>query len=339
MEKSPVFTKTLVIETKIIYTIGIVLRILIMILEKETLEKYGKIYLECGPTRKIICQCDYCSKIFERQKHILERTKASPTHSCGNKECTVKKRQDSMIALTGVSNAMYLEDSKNKIKKTCMETYGVENPFQSEEIKEKIKKTHIENLGVEHPSKSEEIKEKKKETWTKTLGVDNPQKSQIVQEKTFETNEKKYGTKCVFQSEEIKTKIKATNMINLKVENPSQSPIVQKKREETFLRIYNVKNPFLSEEIQKKIYDNNMRKYNQPRPPRNYKSENEIREWLNSFGFDFRSRWDIITNEKGRAVQLDMFVAYIGIQICLRLPEEKIPIMKNILNVLKKILD
>jgi len=289
-----------------------------MILDNETKIKYGKTFEEAFTNQKIICKCDYCGEIFERMKSIIIRTLTSPTHSCGKKECKQKKYKDSMIVLTGVEHPMFLKETKIKIKETCLENYGVENPFQSEIIKTKIKEKNRENLGVDYPMQSEKTKEKAKQKWLENLGVDNPQKSKKVFDKTCKTNEERYGKKCVFESEEIKEKSQKTCERKYGKKNASQAKCVREKREQTFKDRYGVRNPTLSPEIMNRIYENNNKKYGQPHPPRNYKCENEIKNWLNSFGFNFQTTWDIITKKDGRKLQLDMYSPdlKIGVEFC-----------------------
>lgn len=86
-----------------------------------------------------------------------------------------------------------LEETKIKIKHTCLKKYGTENVFASEYGKNKIKETNLERYGVEYPMQSKEILEKSKQTCLKHYGVDNPIKSKIIQDKIKNACLVKYG--------------------------------------------------------------------------------------------------------------------------------------------------
>jgi hypothetical protein len=47
-----------------------------------------------------------------------------------------------------------MEETKFKIKKTCLERYGVDNYTKTEEYLEKTKKTNLERYGVEYSAKT-----------------------------------------------------------------------------------------------------------------------------------------------------------------------------------------
>jgi hypothetical protein len=270
-----------------------------MILEHETFIKFGEFFSKIKLAGNVVCKCDYCGAIFDRTKFSINRgRKIVKIDVCRSKECIVRKRKESCKVAIGFENPMHSEVFKDKQKQTVEERWGVDNVFKSKQIKEGIRKKHLENLGVDHPSKSEKIKENKKKTWIANLGVDNPQKSIVVKEKTEKTCQETYGKKCVFQVSLIKEKIKTTNIKNFGVENPSQSIEIQKKREQTFLSKLGVCNPFSSEEIWKKIKDKWREKYGQPFPPQKHKAQELLRDWLNSFGFNFQSTWDILINRE-----------------------------------------
>ena len=45
---------------------------------------------------------------------------------------------------------MLFDETKEKIKKTCIKKYGVDNPFKDNNIKEKIKATFNDKYGSDN---------------------------------------------------------------------------------------------------------------------------------------------------------------------------------------------
>jgi hypothetical protein len=112
-----------------------------------------------------------------------------------------------MILKYGVSNSMFDENFKDKIKKTNIEKYGVENVFQNDKIKCKIKESNIERYGVEYPSQSSFIKAKIISSYVENYGVTHPSKSEEIKMMKSLTCLKNYGVGSPAQSEEIMNKI------------------------------------------------------------------------------------------------------------------------------------
>lgn len=202
---------------------------------------------------------------------------------------------------------------RNKIKQTCRERYGVDNVFQSQTIKDKIANIHVKKRGVSHPSQSADVKEKKRQRCLDNYGVDNPMKCPEIAKKAQDTCASRYGTANAFASDEIKHKIRNTNQQKYGVDNPSQCPAIQEKRKQTFLDKYGVENPFLSETIRESIRQSNIQKYGSPYPPNVHYTENAIREWLLSCGFEFNTTWNVLGNK-----QIDLYsdINRLGIEYC-----------------------
>lgn len=62
-----------------------------MISYEETLKLTGKTYEDCVIRDFVVLKCDYCNKSFQRIKKSHLKTKGKD--SCGNKECSLKKKE------------------------------------------------------------------------------------------------------------------------------------------------------------------------------------------------------------------------------------------------------
>ena len=173
-------------------------------------------------SHKVWWKCDYCGIEFEREIKVMNRAcKNSPHHSCGEKECKRKKKQDGCMVKYGVSHVSQLPNVKakkvQKIKDKMPETL------------EKMKQTNLKKYGSEYASQNELVKEKMKETCLAKYGTESSLQNDIVKEKTKETNLKKYGAEFAMQSSEVKEARKQTNLQRYGVENAAQSEIVKNK--------------------------------------------------------------------------------------------------------------
>lgn len=98
-------------------------------------------HLTIGAKPRVKIQCDYCGSIFTRrwQNHINQYNK-DIGDACD--KCKKFKTRDSMLKNYGVENPFMLEDVKEKIAKTCFETYGVYHYSQSQDMKERMSKLY-----------------------------------------------------------------------------------------------------------------------------------------------------------------------------------------------------
>lgn len=172
---------------------------------------------ECGRERML--KLRYAEKNFRDNdgKHICRR-------------CFLKNK-----------NPMKKKETKDKVRKTCLEKYGTEMPmnkqefvekrnekFKDEEFKkqwvEKRKKTSLERYGVEHPMHLEETKERQKKTMQEKYGVDHPYQSSEIMAKMKENNLKKHGVENVAQLPEVRVKMAQTTLQRYGVEHYNQLP-------------------------------------------------------------------------------------------------------------------
>lgn len=155
---------------------------------------------------------------------------------------------------------------QKKRVQTNRKLFGTDNAFQNEDVKTKIKETNIEIYGVSNPTQNKEIREKQIETCKKIYGVEN-----------------------IFQNEDVKKDIKKKIKDKFGVDNVFQNADVQKKQKETMAREYGVHHALQKEEFRQKAMETCIENHGHF-PANNYgKMQKEIQEWLNSFGFNFKS--------------------------------------------------
>lgn len=134
-------------------------------------------------------KCDYCGKIFESRWDSFNRLKQKDVVNkdcCGDKNCTGKKSQETLLAKYNVKSCRELDWVNEKIKKTNIKKYGVDNVFANEEIKKKITNTLLEKYGVEHVLQNKEIFEKMKKDYEEKHGesFDKLNSGRFVKEKS-----------------------------------------------------------------------------------------------------------------------------------------------------------
>lgn len=129
-----------------------------------------------------------------------------------------------------------------------------------------------------------------------------------VQKKRVEVNQLLFGVSNPFQNELIKQKIEKKNLDNFGVSNAMQSSIIKEKHKKSIQEKYKVDNVFKLKNVKSKYskkftlqvpefmqtcIDNSANHYD--------KTQLEIQNWLNSFGFNFKSNRDLIV---GREIDL-----------------------------------
>ena len=186
-------------------------------------------------------------------------------------------------------------DNKECIQKKKKEIfnlkYGCDNPFQSDMIKQKIVDSNLRKYGVINPTQNEDIRNKQKKTCLDKYGAENP-----------------------FQSEIVKEKIKEKNLLLYGVENSFQRKEIQEKQKDTLRKKYRVDHYSKTKECRNKVIATNIERYGSPFPSHKYgKTQDEIKEWLNSFGFDFSSDYEILENKEIDLLDKDK---KIGIEYC-----------------------
>jgi hypothetical protein len=178
---------------------------------------------------KVECECDYCKSVSEIYWHnYLKQMGRNNIYSCH--KCHINKSRITNIEKYGMDSATKLDETKNKIKSTCLDRYDSECFLTSSIGVEKIKKINYEKYGTEYPISSEIVRDKIKNTMLDRYGVDNlfraesPIKSEIVEKlkislnddstkkKRIKTTIDKYGVDNIASLDITKNKIKKTNL-------------------------------------------------------------------------------------------------------------------------------
>jgi hypothetical protein len=102
-----------------------------------------------------------------------------------------------------VTNAMHLQEFRDKIVETNIKKYGTEKPQLIEKFQNKRKETNLEKFGTEIPQRLQIVKDKTKDTCIEKYGVSAPQKNKEIRNKSIDTCIEKYGAENVMQSKGV----------------------------------------------------------------------------------------------------------------------------------------
>lgn len=299
-----------------------------MILDELNLANLGMTYQECPIRLKVHLRCDYCGTDFTRVKKSVPRlNKIINKDSCGSKSCTIKKKEDINLKVYGskhlFTSEAFIEKSKKinqerygsdqyfsskdfaqKRKDKLLEKYGADSPLRCEDIKEKQKKTCLERYGDENFAKTSQHVEKCKKKSLEKYGCEYPMQSESVKKKRDCTCSKKYGKKSFTQTEEYWSQRINTCLDRYGVEHPHQNESIRQKMIETLIEKYGVDCFSKHESFKKKYQETCMERYGVKSPlclPENrpnLKQQNEIRDWLNSFGHNFNNDFSVLENRE-----------------------------------------
>ena len=263
-------------------------------------------------------------KIKEKMPETLKKMKKTNLEKYGSEfasqnDSVKEKMKQTCISVYGTVSALLNEEVKEKTKATNIKNFGVEFPMQSEQVKAKREETNLERFGVPHASQAEEVKNKIIESNLARYGVPYASMTEEVKEKITQTNLERYGCETPLQNDAINNKRKNTNIERYGIENTSQVPEVIAKINKSHLERFGVSRASKLPEVIKKMIDTNMEKYGVPAAcmlaeNRIYgKTQNEIKEWLNSFGFNFDTNRTILN---GREIDLYDNELKIGFEYC-----------------------
>lgn len=162
--------------------------------------------------------------------------------------------------------------TKKKLTDVNLFRYGVVNSFQRKDVKDKIKSTNLERHGVEYAQQSSKIREKSRTTCLKNHGTEHALQNKSILDKVQNTSLKRHGTKFPIQLDRFKEKVRQTN-----------------------LERHGVKDFLSSNLVKERIKKTNIHKYGTPFPLKKFgKTQESIRSWLNSNGFNFTSDYKIL---------------------------------------------
>jgi hypothetical protein len=282
-----------------------------MILHKKLQVPYEKIkYKEF-----VLIKCDYCGKETEKRKcKIIKGRKLIEKDCCSEDICTKKKLAEVNVLKHGVVNCFQRIDIKHKIKKTNLEKYGCEYAQQNEKIREKSKATCFKNYGVKHALQNKELLKKAQEKSKERYGSKFPIQLDKFKEKVRKTNLKKYGIENFLELPQVKEKIKQTNIEKYGEAHPAASVEIQEKIKQTNIKKYGVKCVFETSQVKEKIKQTNIEKYGSPFPIHKFgKTQESIRSWLNEYGYNFNSDYEIL---EGKELDLYDSDKKIAIEYC-----------------------
>jgi hypothetical protein len=246
-----------------------------MILHEKTKEEFGYEFETASNRSQFYCICDYCGKEFSRIKRtIVQCNQFVVKDSCGIGDCKKKKSEEVQMIKFGVINVGGNKESIKKREQTCLDLYGDKNYINSLTCKQK----NINKLGVEYHLQSEDSKNKVKNTKEKSYGVDHHMKNKQYMELHKKKLLLKYGFDHYSKTEEFKKTITAT-----------------------FFDKYQANWYFQSEEFRKLCDENPNKTYG--------KTQNEIKEYVNSFGFNFTSDRTVLEGK-----EIDLLDGGIGIE-------------------------
>lgn len=266
--------------------------------------------------------------LAERKK--TNRAKYGADHAW-QAESVKEKIKQANIEKFGVANPNQSEEILAKRKATNRKKYGTDHGLSSDEVKAKIKAKNIERFGVENVSHSEEVKAKRKNTFLNKYGKSTPFAAEECREKMKQTNVERYGAeyfsaseygkkllkevqnnKSAEEKQEILDKAIATNLNRYGVSNPMQNKDIKAKAVQASIDKFGVDNPSKNTDVIHKILQTKIDKYG-TLAPKFGKTQQEIQDWLNSFGFDFKSDVNIL---KGKELDLYDSTLNLAIEYC-----------------------
>lgn len=244
-----------------------------MILHEKTKKEFGYTFETASNTKKFYCICDYCGKEFSRDKRtIVQCNKVISKDSCGIGLCKRTKSEEVQLLKYGVINKGGSKESIEKRNQTSLERFGNENYANSDARK----KDNLEKLGVEHHTQTDDWKQKIKDNNLEKLGVEHHTQDKNYQEKLKEKCKEKYGVDHFMMTPEFKEKVKETMV-------------------ERYGTYY-----IETEECRNKIVETCIAKYGKPFPLQKKfgKTQKDISDWLNLFGFNFKNDCLVIENKE-----------------------------------------
>lgn len=181
--------------------------------------------------------------------------------------------------------------TKKKLAEVNLFRHGVINAFQRKDVKDSIKKTNLQRYGVEYAQQSASIRAKSRATCLDNYGVKHALQNKELLEKAQTTSLRRHGSKFPIQLDKFKDKVRETN-----------------------LEKYGVEDFLTSVSVKDRIKKTNIEKYGTPFPIKKFgKTQESIRSWLNSNGFNFTSDYKIL---EGRELDLYDPIQKLALEYC-----------------------
>ena len=184
---------------------------------------------------------DNPSQVHEFREKVIKTNIEKFGAPCNlSTEETKQRIKETCLLKYGVENYSQTDDFRDKYKKSMQEHYGVDNGFQSAEIQAKSKQTCLEKYGVPFASQSDYVKDKARKNSLLKYGTEHPIQSEVIKNRTREKLMSKYGVPSTLLLPEVQQRAIHTSRIKYGVDNPSQSEIVKEHIKETNRERYGV---------------------------------------------------------------------------------------------------
>lgn len=134
----------------------------------------------------------------------------------------------------------------------------------------------------------------------------------LYDEKARSTNLSKYGVEYAVQNHEVKERL-YQSFIKKYGGYPLQNKEIYNKLQQTLIQKYGVDHIFKLDKIKQQIIQTNIQKYGTPHPPTNNKEQNTLKDFINSFGYDFQTDRKILN---GKEIDLYDDSLKLGIEYC-----------------------
>lgn len=199
--------------------------------------------------------CDYCLKegketiVINTYQNYMDSIERSGFDKDCCKNCLNIKKSELIKEKYGVGNISQIQEVKNKKIETCLEHFGVECNLTTDETKQKIRDTCMDKYGEDNPAKNKNVKEKAMRTNQNRYGVEWTSQSEQMKNNSIKTCLERYGVSHPMKNEEIKKKAQHVFIRKLGYTNPFDSKEIQYKIKKTIKEKYGVDNISQLEEI------------------------------------------------------------------------------------------
>ena len=176
--------------------------------KKNNLMKFGGVAPACS--KEVIEKMQQTNLERHGSKGYNNRTSAKKTMiekygGVGNASQKIReKQQNTLLERYGAKNSMFLDDTKEKIRRTNTEKYGVEWVFQREDVKQKSIQTYLERYGVDHYNNSEQAMRTIVKNNLMRYGVAYSFQREDVRKKSLQTCLERYGNSLFNNPEQNK---------------------------------------------------------------------------------------------------------------------------------------
>ena len=282
-------------------------------IKNTNIKKYGKSSFlatnKCKELTKNICLERYGVEFFGQSEECKEKAKETSLEKYGEVHFSktkyfLEKAKLTSLEKYGVDNVMKSDKFKNKFQSVFLFKYGVKSPLQNKVFLEKVKATYLEKYGVDNYAKTPEFKSKYKNSCLEKYGVSNPLKSEIFKNKSKLTSLEKYGVNHYSKTNECKQRYRNFCLINYNKNNYFQTDEFKEKSKNTCILKYNKDSYSKTYAFKERYKETCLKKYGVSTTlllmkSRIYgKSENELKDFLNSFGFNFKKNYTILDGKE-----------------------------------------